>query len=205
MTGIKYNYPNFKPQIGNLTIKFRNEFIQHYIDQGILSDSAFSDKKISGLLASNNPKDEIYFWQLYSIIGSDPIHILIKKFYENIFNDYEAPWFRDEFMEIGSIDYHVKGQKKFWLDVMGGGKHYEGGEKKLNIKHKMVDNIMTKEGAERWMFNMEKTMLQLNLHFIHDRRILPCIDKFLKFFMKKYSIEFDFNLYEIVSKSRSNL
>ena len=121
-----------------------------------------------------------------------------------MFNDIESLWFRDEFIELGSIEHHILGQKKFWLDVMGGGNKYPS-EEKLNNRHQLVSNIMTIKGAERWMFNMEKTMLQLDLHFIHDRRILPCIDKFLKFFMKKYSIEFDFNLYEIVSKSRSNL
>ena len=202
---IIYKYPNFIPESGNLTDTIKKEFIQYQIDLNIIPIDSFNNVKINGLVASNNPNDEIYFWQLYSILGSDPIHILIKRFYENIFNDNEADWFRDEFIETGTIEYHILGQKKFWIDVMGGGKTYQGSERKLKLRHQLVENIMTFEGSQRWMFHMNNTLQQLNLHFIHDIRILPCIDKFLHFFMKKYSIEFDFNLYEMVKKSKSKL
>ena len=198
----KFNYPNYEPNLGNLTSKFRSEYINYYLNKGFLNNTSFD--KINSLIASNDPKDPIFFWQLYSILGEEPIHILIKKFYENIFNDNDAPWFRDEFIDTGSIDFHVIGQKKFWLDVMGGGEHYIGGEKRLHIKHKLVENIMTKEGADRWMYNMEKTLNQLNLYFIQDKRVLPCIDNFLRYFMEKYSIEFDFNLYEIIKNKHKS-
>jgi len=200
-----YNYPHYKPQFGNLTTQFQNEYINYYIEKGVMHQYSAIDQNIISLIASNNHNHPIYFWQLYSILGEKPIQVLIYKFYENIFNDHSEPWFRDEFIDTGSIEFHVIGQKKFWLDVMGGGKHYIGGEKRLNIKHKFVENIMTTEGASRWMFNMEKTLNELDLYFIQDKRILPCIDNFLRFFMIKYSIEFDFNLYEIVKNKKSKL
>lgn len=190
-----YRYPNFKPELGNLTHKFRQEYLQ---ELQLLSTNSSKNESIISLVASNNPEDIIYFWQLYSIIGQDPLHILIKTFYENILNDDKHPWFRDEFADIGDLDYHIKGQKNFWLDVMGGGKLYNGGERKLNMKHRLVKDIMTTQGANLWMNYMKETLDEVKYHFIHDHRIVPCIDSFLKFFMKKYSVEFDFNIYDLL-------
>ena len=71
------------------------EFLEQKIKEGKLNSTlAYVDDKIYGLIASNNITDKIYFWQLYSILGEDPVHILIKRFYENIFNDSNAEWFR---------------------------------------------------------------------------------------------------------------
>ena len=203
----KRNYPNFIPETGNLTKIIRNDYINEHIASGKMSKDAFSNEKITGLIASNNTDDKLYFWQLYSILGEGPVHILIKRFYENIFNDNDAPWFRDEFVEIGDVNFHIIGQKKFWLDVMGGGKRYVGGEKRLHLKHNFVKNIMTTAGAYRWMMHMKNTLSELDLHFIHDKRIVPCIDDFLQYFMRKYSIEFDFNIYQLIgiNKSKSKL
>ena len=107
---------------------------------------------------------------------------LIYTFYTKVFNDNDAPWFRDEFIESGSINYHVNGQKKFWLDIMGAGPLYTGGELKLNFKHKLVENIMNFEGAQRWMYHMTLSLKELQFHLIKDKRIIKCILKFLYFF-----------------------
>lgn len=200
----KYRYPNFTPELGNLTNKFRKEYILEQINLNILPENSFENKQIMGLVASTNKNDKVYFWQLYSIIGQDPLHILIKTFYENIFEDDTNEWFRGEFADIGDVDYHIKGQKNFWLDVMGGGKLYTGGEKKLHLKHKMVKDIMTTKGGELWMNYMKITLNEVKFHFMHDIRIIPCIDSFLKFFMKKYAFEFDFNIYDLLH-NKSNL
>ena len=193
----QFNYPRFTPSEGNLTSIIQKEYIDNLIKNGKLPPDAFSNNQIISLIASNNIEDKVYFWQLYSIMGGKPIKVLIQKFYENIFNDDEEPWFRDEFVEIGDIDYHVDGQLRFWLDVMGGGKHYIGGEKKLHLKHKLVKNIMTTEGANRWMKHMKDALVIFKKIKNLDIRIVDCIDKFLYFFMTKYSMEFDFNVFEI--------
>lgn len=193
----KFNYPRFTPSEGNLTSIIQKEYIDNLIKNGKLPPDAFSNNQIISLIASNNIEDTVYFWQLYSIMGGKPIKVLIQKFYENIFNDDEEPWFRDEFVEIGDIDYHVDGQLRFWLDVMGGGKHYIGGEKKLHLKHKLVKNIMTTEGANRWMKHMKDALVIFKKIKNLDIRIVNCIDEFLHFFMTKYSMEFDFNVFEI--------
>ena len=203
-----YRYPNFTPSLGNLTSKFRKEYIDEQIKLNLLPKNSFENEQIMSLVASTDIIDKVYFWQLYSIIGQDPLHILIKTFYENIFNDDSSriEWFKNGFSEIGDVNYHVKGQKNFWLDVMGGGKLYIGGESKLSFKHRMVQDMMNTKGAELWMNYMKITLHEVKFHFMHDSRIIPCIDSFLNFFMKKYSFEFDYNIYNLLhDKSLSKL
>jgi len=201
----KSKYTKYIPSLGNLTDKIRYEYIMTGISLKKLPSDALDNNKITSLVASDDPNDEIFFWQLYSILGEEPIHKLIHRFYTNIFNDDDEVWFRDEFIDGGNIDYHVKGQKKFWLDIMGGGPHYKGGELKLNLKHKLVRNIMNLDGANRWMYHMIKTLKELKYHKIKDKRIINCIKNFLYFFMRKYSVEFDFNFFEFVKKNNSKL
>ena len=186
----KFNYPNFIPNYGNLTTTVMKEFILHYYHKDVLEN-----KEITSLIASNDIKKPLYFWQLYSILGEKYIEDLIRLFYTNLFNDEKNKWFTDEFIEIGSIEYHVKGQKKFWLDIMGGGEYYSGGEKKLHNYHKLVENIMTTEGAKLWMYHMNQALD--NMNYNKDLRVRKCIDVFLNHFMIKYAIEFDFNFYNI--------
>ena len=188
-------YPLFTPKFGNLTKKIQTEYIIYYINLGKLSKESLSNIKIISLNASNNPEDEIYFWQLYSIIGEAPIHNLIEKFYTNIFNDKKNIWFSEEFIDTGTIKYHVRGQKNFWLDIMGGGPHYKGGELKLHKKHKLVDNIMNTESAIIWMNHMINSLDEVGFNKIKDKRIIKCIKKLLYFFINKYSVEFDFNFF----------
>ena len=185
-----FNYPNYVPNYGNLTEKIMKEFILNYYHKEVLDN-----KEITSLIATNDITKPLYFWQLYSILGEDNIEKLIILFYTNIFEDKKNKWFSDEFIEIGSIDYHVKGQKKFWLDIMGGGECYTGGEKKLNYYHKLVKNIMTTKGANIWMYHMDNALNKMD--FSNDKRIRKCIDVFLNHFMIKYAVEFDFNFYNI--------
>ena len=192
----KNNYPNFEPSLGNLTHKIRKDYIEHAIKLNILPKDSFSNEDIISLVASNDESKPIYFWQLYSIAGEDNIHILIKTFYEKIFNDTHSYWFRDEFVDSGPLEYHIRGQKRFWLDVMGAGKLYFGDEIKLYNKHKLVKNIMTSKGAKEWMNYMNETITEMDKYFKYDKRILPCLTSFLEYFMEKYSIQFDFNIFD---------
>ena len=186
---------NYKPELGFLTKTIRNEYLFEELKLNKISIEDIPDAL--SLYASGDKNKRIYFWQLYNILGEKPIIYLITKFYKNIFND-EAEWFRDEFTDLGSIEYHVKGQSNFWLDIMGGGQRYIGGEKLLNKKHKLVENIMTREGAEKWMDNMEKTLKEITLtKDFEDKRIIVCIYDFLEYFMNKYAVEFDFNVFNM--------
>ena len=185
-----FNYPNYVPNYGNLTEKIMKEFILNYYHK-----EALDNKEITSLIATNDITKPLYFWQLYSILGEVYIEDLIRLFYTKLFKDNKNKWFSDEFIEIGSIEYHVKGQKKFWLDIMGGGECYTGGEKKLNYYHKLVKNIITTKGANIWMYHMDNALNKMD--FSNDKRIRKCIDVFLNHFMIKYAVEFDFNFYNI--------
>ena len=186
-----FSYPNFKPQKGNLTIKIINEYIKYRINNNTLKNDSFNNKKIINLVASNDINDELYFWQLYSILGKNNIHKIIETFYIKIFNNKENNWFSNEFIESGNINYHINMQKNFWLDIMGGGINYNN-ELLLNRKHYLVKNIMTEEGANIWIKLMLETLNELNINKMEDKRIIICLEEFLNFFMIKYSKEFNF-------------
>ena len=186
-----FNYPNYVPNYGNLTEKIMKEFILNYYHK-----EALDNKEITSLIAANDITKPLYFCQLYSILGEVYIEDLIRLFYTKLFKDNKNKWFSDEFIEIGSMEYHVKGQKKFWLDIMGGGEYYTGGEKKLHNYHKLVKNIMTNEGATLWMKHMNDALDEMTYN--KDLRVRKCIDVFLKYFMTKYAIEFDFNFFSIM-------
>lgn len=198
-----FDYPLFEPKYGNLTQKIRDEYIKNNIDNDSLPTNSNNINKITSLVASNNSSDKIYFWQLYSVLGEDPIRHLITIFYKKIFNDYKNTWFRNEFIKLGNIQHHVKGQTNFWIDVMGGGKRYYKNEKILYFKHKNISKIMTKQGADIWMKHMISSLYEVNLCQFKDKRIISCISDFLYYFMNKYSKEFDFNFYEV--NTHSNL
>ena len=183
----------FEAKMGNLTNIIRYDYIKTLIEKNLLPNNSLENKEIIRLYANNDKNKPLYFWQLYSIIGEDIIEKLIRIFYTKIFNDTKNKWFSEEFIELGSIEYHVKGQKKFWLDVMGGGVYYIGGLKKLNMRHKLVKNIMTKKGGDLWMYYMIESLKEIKNDIDFDKRILVCIVDFLHYFMMKYGYEFDFN------------
>ena len=172
----KFNYPNFVPNYGNLTTTVMKEFILHYYHKDVLEN-----KEITSLIASNDIKKPLYFWQLYSILGEKYIEDLIRLFYTNLFNDEKNKWFTDEFIEIGSIEYHVKGQKNFGL-ILWERRILFRRRKKLHNYHKLVENIMTTEGAKLWMYHMNQALD--NMTYNKDLRVRKCIDVFKSFYDK---------------------
>jgi hypothetical protein len=57
-----YNpYPRFNPSLGNLTDKIRYEYIMTNISYKKLPGDALDNSKITSLVASNNPNDEVFF------------------------------------------------------------------------------------------------------------------------------------------------
>ena len=186
----------FTPLAGNLTNKIRYEYLDLFIKQNKLLPIIFENKEITGLYASNDLSKTLYFWQIYSIIGPKPIRKLITVFYTSIFNSTTDLWFKEEFEDLGPLQHHIDRQSEFWLDVMGGGPLYKANMKKLHMKHKLVENIMTEKGANKWMYFMINAINTVREDLCVDRRIIPCLIDFLNFFMLKYAHEFDFNFYE---------
>jgi len=71
--------------------------------------------------------------QLYSVLGPERIVSIVSRFYDLVFQD-EA-WFTSVFKRVGSKERHVLTQSSMWIDVMGGGMQYHGGEFRLNFHH----------------------------------------------------------------------
>lgn len=147
---------------------------------------------IMSLNASVKIEDPIYFWQLRSVIGKKRIKGIITHFYQNVFDDANAPWFRDFFIDLGPLDYHVNAQTKFWWDLTGPGNEYTGGMKRLKLKHRLAQEVMTDKGSARWMYHFMKALRQSDLGN-QPVRVIVCIIDFINFFMKRYATEFDFN------------
>jgi truncated hemoglobin YjbI len=211
----------FTPLAGNLTNKIRYEYLELCVKQKKISPEIYNNNKIkkiiykdyyikeketskifenneiTGLYASSDLSKTLYFWQIYSIIGPEPIKKLITVFYTSIFNSTTDLWFKEEFEDLGPLKHHIDRQTEFWLDVMGGGPLYKANMKKLHMKHKLVENIMTEKGANKWMYFMINAINIIKEDLCVDRRIIPCLIDFLNFFMLKYAHEFDFNFYEI--------
>ncbi len=215
----------YRPLAGNLTNKIKYEYLDLCVKQKKLSPEIYNNTKvkkiiykdyyikeqetakifenneITGLYASKDLNKTLYFWQIYSIIGPEPIRKLITIFYTSIFESTTDLWFKEEFEDLGPLKHHIDRQSEFWLDIMGGGPLYKANMKKLHLKHKLVENIMTEKGAKLWMHHMINSINTIKEELSVDRRIIPCLIDFLNFFMIKYAHEFDFNFYEIKNLS----
>lgn len=181
------------PKLGILTDIIIKEYILYLNNKNLVLNNSVNYLEITSLYANDDINKPLYFWQLYNILGKEIIIKLITIFYTKIFNDTNFLWFKEEFEDLGNLQYHINGQTNFWLDIMGGGPYYNGGLKKLNNKHKLVKNIMTKKGADLWMYYMIESLKEIKNDISFDSRILICLVDFLYFFMMKYGYEFDFN------------
>ncbi|MBL4787429.1 MAG: hypothetical protein JKY49_18655, partial [Cohaesibacteraceae bacterium] len=109
-----------------MTTKTRDKYIKSAITNNVLPKNAHRMPQIISLSAPNDITKPIQFWQLYSVLGQDPIVKIVENFYERVFADEE--WFTSVFSRVGKIDRHINTQAAMWIDVMGGGPYYHGGE-----------------------------------------------------------------------------
>ena len=181
-------------------MNIQTPYLHKKIKQGKLPTDILEEPSTFSTNASRDLADPLFFWQLYSVTGEKALRDMITRFYKRVFNDSEAQWFSSVFVETGTLDYHIENQLKFWIDLTGGPITYKGGEKKLNIKHRLVREIMTKEGADRWLYHMDATLSETK--FSGDPRILPCLIDFVNYFMDKYDLEFDFNFQNLQPVSK---
>jgi truncated hemoglobin YjbI len=176
----------FEPRNGYSTEQGRREYLKsHHVSDLSKAHSLYADPD-----QSNQPLD---YWQLYSLLGKRPIIELVTDFYTRVYadDDPEFQWFRQAFTDIGIKEHHIQSQAAYWIDTMGGGRVYHGGQHRLNFHHEMnAGDVMNAEGASRWMHHMRKTLLNHDFDQLYgDSRILPCIVEFLKTKMKSYAKE----------------
>ncbi len=186
-----FSYPDYPTSNGYLTETIRNQYMGKAIERQLLPENAYRLAHVVSLNASIDESKPIQFWQLFSVLGQDRIVDIVRAFYERVFNDEE--WFRSVFAKVGGVGHHVNTQASMWIDVMGGGQYYHGGEYRLSFHHTHnAMALMNDKGATRWVELMVKTLNDPALDFTDDIRVRPAINTFLSHFMSKYASEFQF-------------
>jgi truncated hemoglobin YjbI len=186
-----YSYPQFPTENGYMTEKIRHKYLTGAIANKLLPEHAHRMANLVSLTAPNDPSQPIQFWQLYSVLGQDRIVALIENFYRRVYRD-EA-WFSSVFSRLADIRQHVGTQSAMWIDVMGGGQAYHGGEYRLSFHHSHnAIQLMNDKGAQRWVKLMLQTLNDPSVDLTDDPRVRPSINTFLGHFFSKYADEFKF-------------
>lgn len=192
----------FEAKLGFATKETRQEFLD------MLESSRSNDENdstpiidheaIESLQADPDISKRLYFWQLYSILGKDPILEFITTFYRQVFADDEQTedgvMFRDAFVNVAPKDMHIKAQTAYWIDAFGGGRVYWGGHSRLGFHHssRHSEPVMTAFGARRWMRHMRFAISSYDFvgKGYTDPRILPCLVDFLRTKVRAYADEY---------------
>merc|ERR1712232_1357548 len=158
------------------------------------------EEEAHNLQANPDTSSPLYFWQLYSLLGQDRIVGIVRNLYTRIYADAEEPWLPHAFTRISGMDHHIATQAAFWLDAMGRGKCYHGGEFRLNFHHQHnAAHVMTQVGAARWMHHMRLALNESDLG--PDPRVRATIDVFLQARMEKYAQQHAFQTGDRVYKA----
>lgn len=186
-----FSYPHFPTNEGYLTGKIRQDYIARAVAEKALPVNAHRMADIVSLSAPNDRSKPIQFWQLYSVLGPERIVRIVTGFYERVFDDEQ--WFSSVFARIGGVNHHVNTQSAMWVDAMGGGPAYHGGEFRLNFHHTHnAMPVMNEKGAERWV-SLMVAALEASAHLMtEDERVRPSLNTFLAHFFDKYATDFSF-------------
>jgi truncated hemoglobin YjbI len=197
-----FSYPNYPTREGYLTERIRNKYIDTAVANNVLPMKAHRMPQIISLSASNDTTKPIQFWQLYSVLGQDRVVSIVKNFYERVFDDED--WFRAVFARVGGLNHHLSTQSGMWLDVMGAGPTYHGGEFRLNFHHSHnAMQLMNEQGAKRWAKLMVEALDGSAKHMTDDIRVRPSINTFLTHFLGKYADEFNLRSHETFGDTNS--
>ena len=187
----KLNYPIYQSERGYLTETTQQKFITTAVASKLLPKDAHRMPEILSLKASSDMKKPIQFWQLYSVLGQDPIVGIVSDFYRRVFADEK--WFRTPFARVGDLNHHIGAQASMWLDVMGGGPYYHGAEYRLNFHHTHNAHMLLDEkGARRWAKLMILALESSQHLMTDDPRVRLSINTFLAHFFAKYASDFKF-------------
>ena len=171
--------------------KIQQDYVNFAVSKQLLPRDAHRMAQIISLEASNDVSKPIQFWQLFSVLGADRIVRIVENFYSRVFADEE--WFVSVFARVGGVSHHINTQASMWVDVMGGGPYYHGGDFRLNFHHTHnAIQLMNERGAERWTKLMLETLEDSAQHMTGDPRVRPALNTFLSYFMEKYAREFAF-------------
>ena len=185
----EFSYPNFRTQHGYMTKTAQTAYVATAMDRGLLPSDTMRRADLVSLKASNDLDVPIQFWQLFSVLGPDPIVAIVQSFYERVFADED--WFTSVFARIGGVEHHTMTQASMWADAMGGGPYYHGAEFRLSFHHTHnAMALMNDRGAARWVSLMVETLAASDHHMTDDPRVRIAINTFLTHFLGKYAVEF---------------
>ena len=185
------NAPRYQAENGYLTQATRKSYIKRAVEAGLLPPHARRMEKITSLQASHDPQVAIQFWQLFSVLGPEPIVGIVAEFYQRVFDD--EPWFTSVFARVGNLNHHISTQASMWLDVMGGGPYYHGAEFRLNFHHTHnTHSLMNEKGAHRWVALMIDALEASAPLIGEDPRVRVSLNTFLAHFFAKYAQDFHF-------------
>lgn len=187
----KRDLPKHPTRHGYMSEKIQLDYISAAIEKKLLPVDAHRMPEIISLTAPSDASKPIQFWQLYSVLGQDPIVGIVQRFYARVFADED--WFTSVFARVGGVAHHINTQASMWIDVMGGGPYYHGAEFRLNFHHTHnAMQLMNEKGAARWSQLMRDTLDASDDLMMHDPRVRRSINTFLSHFMIKYAQEFAF-------------
>jgi truncated hemoglobin YjbI len=170
----------FEPNKGFSTLESRQEYLKvHHHEKAAENDVDLISESLHADMDTSQP---LYFWQLYSIIGKEPILAFIAEFYNRIYADTKEEWFLVAFTGIGDKAHHIKSQSSYWIDALGGGRVYFGGKSRVNFHHysNHAEHIMNERGAKRWMHHMRGAIRSYDFSKFNDPRIVPALVEFLR-------------------------
>ncbi len=174
-----------------MTETTRAKYIAAAIKSGVLPKDAHRIPEVVSLEAPESTNTPIQFWQLFSILGPDRIVAIVGDFYQRVFAD--ETWFTSVFERVGGMNHHINTQASMWADVMGGGPYYHGAEFRLGFHHTHnAHQLMTEDGARRWVALMVKTLDASEAHMLGDPRVRLSLNTFLSHFLGKYAEDFAF-------------
>ena len=183
--------PRYQTENGYLTQTTRKTYIKRAVEFGRLPPQARHMETITSLQASHDPQMPIQFWQLFSVLGPEPIVGIVTEFYQRVFDD--EPWFTSVFAQVGNLNHHILTQASMWLDVMGGGPYYHGAEFRLNFHHvHNAHSLMNEKGARRWVTLMVDALEASGPLMGDDPRVRVSLNTFLAHFFAKYAQDFKF-------------
>ena len=198
----------FQTRLGFATRDTRQEYLDLLASRnhnnGNKGHSPPSEEQIESLQADLDTSQPLYYWQLYSILGKDPIVEFITTFYSLIWADDdtdEGATFKAAFANVcDTMDLHIKAQSAYWIDSFGGGRVYWGGHSRLGFHHysRHAEPVMNANGARRWMNHIRYAMSTYDFvtNGYPDPRIVPCLVDFLHAKMRSYALDFEWELDE---------
>jgi truncated hemoglobin YjbI len=112
---------------------------------------------------------------LFDYLKSDGIRQLSTDFYTRVYDDEDAPWFRDMFKRRASLQQSIDRQVDFFIQMWGGPKVYTASNKQHCLRYIVSDHAgakmfakhdlsrerapgITDEGAVRWLFHMNNAI-----------------------------------------------